>query len=113
MPYRVKVHFEKPYTAVTVSNGHYPYVDTHGMTLENLNVGAGAMYQISVALINGAGTVVIDATDGADKIRFRYAIPFDCDNDGNIEVPKIAAVSQSDVDKLTEEIEAIKQRIGP
>ncbi|MBX4875742.1 hypothetical protein HJA87_10255 [Rhizobium bangladeshense] len=112
MPYRVKVHFEEQYTELTVSNGHYPYSDIGGKKLEKLDVNPGDMYEISVPLISGAGTIVVSATDGAAKLRFRYAIPNDCDDYGNIEVPKTEAASQSDVDKLTEEIQAIKQQIA-
>ncbi|RFB82148.1 hypothetical protein B5K08_31050 [Rhizobium leguminosarum bv. trifolii] len=111
MPYRVKVHFEKKYTAVTVSDGFNPYVDIHGITLKNLNVGAGAMYEISVGLFNGAGTVIVDATDGAAN-QFPYAIPVDCDNDGNIKVPKVAAVSQSDLDNLDAQVKNLAKHIA-
>ena len=114
MPYRVKVHFEKKYTAVKVTDGHNTYVDKNGKKLEKLDVNSGDMFEISVALFNGAGTVIVDAKDGGADIHFPpYRIPADCDYDGNIKVPRTAAASQSDVDKLSEEIEAIKQRMGP
>ncbi|MBP2448866.1 hypothetical protein [Rhizobium leguminosarum] len=113
MPYKVKVHFEKPYSEVTVTNGHYPYLDKNGLKLENLNVAAGAMYEISAALINGAGTVIVYVTDGTARLRFRYAIPNDSDYDGNIYAPKTEAVSKGDFDKLTDEVNALKERIGP
>ncbi|MBX4924658.1 hypothetical protein [Rhizobium binae] len=113
MPYRVKVHFKNKYTAVTVTNGYYPYVDINNKKLVNLNVDPGDMFEISVPLIQGAGTVIVYGTDGAAKLRFGYAIPHDSDYDGNIYVPKPAAVSQSDFDKLTEEVNALRERIGP
>lgn len=116
MPYRVKVHFKNKYAAVTVTNGYYPYVgiyDKELVELVNLDVDPGDMFEISVPLINGAGTVIVYGTDGAAKLRFGYAIPRDSDYDGNIYFPKPAAVSQSDFDKLAEEIKAIKRQIGP
>ncbi|EGE61098.1 UNVERIFIED_ORG: hypothetical protein GGI63_003285 [Rhizobium esperanzae] len=114
MPYIVKVHFEQKYTAVKVTDGHNIYMDTSGKKLENLDVAPGDTYKISVGLFNGAGTIIVDAKDGAADIHFPpYRIPVDCDYDGNIKVPRTAAASQSDVDKLSEEVEAIKQRIGP
>ncbi|MBY4610695.1 hypothetical protein K6M90_23925 [Rhizobium sp. 9T] len=114
MPYRVKIDFERSYNPVTVSNGHYPYRDIHGTPLEDLNVAAGNMYEISVALIHGTGTVVIETKDGSEDILFPYAIPRDCDVLGKIYVPPMTAASQSDVEKLAEEVAGLKQAImGP
>ncbi|ACE93462.1 hypothetical protein RHECIAT_PA0000116 (plasmid) [Rhizobium etli CIAT 652] len=96
-----------------MTNGYYPYVDINDKKLENLDVNSGDIFEISVPLIHGAGTVIVHVTDGAAKLRFRYAIPNDGDYDGNIYVPKTEAVSKSDFDKLTDEVNALKERIGP
>lgn len=116
MPCIVKINFKKAYTAVTVTNGHNPYVDKNNVTLENLSVLANATYEISVALINGVGAVIAYATDGANNLRFTYTIPDDCDGNGNINVPKTAAVSQAasqaDFEKLAQEVEALKERFA-
>lgn len=112
MPCLVKIHFKHAYTAVTVSDGHIPYTDTHGLLLDKLNVVAGAMYEISVPLIHGVGTVIINAKDGASDLRSTYVIPDSCDADGNIDFPKISAALQNDLDKLTKEVGAIKQQIA-
>lgn len=115
MPCDVTINVTEAFTALTVDDGHSPYVDKNNQKLENLNVGP-AVLRISVPLdSNNEGMVFVRATDGRSKNRiFQYSIPDNRDAEGNIYVPKIAAASQSDLDKLAGEVEALKQEIaGP
>jgi hypothetical protein len=115
MPCEVTINVKEAFTALTVDDGHSPYVDKNNQKLEDLNVGP-ALFQISVPLdSNNEGMVFVRGTDGKSKNRiFQYSIPDSRDAEGNIYVPKIAAASQSDVEKLAEEIAALKQEImGP
>ncbi|ANL36809.1 hypothetical protein AMC82_PB00119 (plasmid) [Rhizobium phaseoli] len=114
MPYNVTINVTEAFTDLTVDDGLNPYVDKNNLKLENLDAGP-SIFEIEVEADNSGNAVVyVNATDSSSKFRkFTYNFP-QVSDPGNIYVPKPTAASQSEVDKLAEEIKAIKQQIaGP
>ncbi|MBB2701358.1 hypothetical protein EFD56_08720 [Rhizobium phaseoli] len=117
MPYKVSIYFAKDYASITVKDWLSDSICMDILTdteLKYVAVKKSATFQVLIGQKNNVGEVIIDeAAAGATSIPTSYKIPAELDATGTITFPKPAAVSQSDIGKLTEEIEAIKQRIGP
>ncbi|MBY5333762.1 hypothetical protein HFO99_07365 [Rhizobium leguminosarum] len=117
MPCDVTIDVTEAFTAFTVHDGLSPYVDKKGQKLENLAVSPGT-FDMSVALdSNNEAMVFVRATDAKSAQRiFKYNIPDERDASGKIYVPRIVATSQaasqSDLDKLAEEVESLKERMA-
>ncbi|MBY5770380.1 hypothetical protein GFL91_14285 [Rhizobium leguminosarum bv. viciae] len=113
MPCDVTVLVEQAVTALTVGDGLNPYFDKNNLKLENLTAGPST-FETSVPLdSNNEAMVFVRATD-VNSIQqiFKYNIPDELDGEGKIYVPKRVAASQSDLDKLAEEVESLKERMA-
>ncbi|MBY5324795.1 hypothetical protein ACCT03_20225 [Rhizobium johnstonii] len=115
MPYKVDVYVARTYAAVTVKDWltNSPCVDTEtNQKIENVPVNPSATFHTSVGHKGREGIVTIEATDTKSQASSdEYKIPVDLDAKGTITFPKEKAASQSDLHKLGQDVQALKQSI--